>query len=998
MSSNSTTESDSEVVTVSNTAPNAGTVFDEAKSETTPVAATTTTAAAATAVGNSALNDTIARIDDQIALAQELAAVDPDDEDLFDLPQPLEFDEKLLMNLDVPPALNPFLDEYRKLQHALRKSQESEQRFVRKCQDLVRTISTTSEQIATLSKTHTEDCRTQQMIEKDLNSNRSTRDAATQEINERRSATEALRAEIVTLDEHVKNSTRELEVEQQNRLAAAEVRHSTLQTTLAMERDHVQYARQQNMQLHEKHADMLEMMRKAQEEVQKVKDSIQGVEEEVNSEKRMKASLDEQMKEAQSLVSERSTHVHMKRNLIEKAHSDLNASKEQYANATRVVAEHSQRYDELSDTARTLNEIVDATQAENNTVVDQQNVIHDELTADQNAVAQAKTDTIKWKKQLKTLQSMTKDIEQELRNMEEQKAELTNRTSLLKQQRVNLQFKVTNNTKQLDTCLREREVLHQNHRAKLDAVQKKELVLRMTKASLKNIKNEYQALLVSIRNYSKLVDMLRRDRAAHEAELSRRQLQRAKAEEEASQRDIHIAETQKTILLDESKLRQQQNILENVRSNRNFYCQTLAEQRAEMKNYKAKFHRLTLQIKNLKREIAEKDISFVTEHIYLEHVKHDIQSLKTHNDAVSNRIEESDLQSKQHSQQIIKLNSIIQAAEEEIQLQQKQFAAVRQEERVLNTQLVKRNDELAKLYEELQLQDTLLKQHADQYKDVVRDAFKLQAAKQQLIEMSQSIAVDESKFDDLKAAIAGHQRLLLDEQLRINALSEELKSSINVHRWRQLMDTDSEAFELIKKTQTLQKAIIKKHSEVERKEDVIRKQEKLYVDLRQILARQPGAEAAEQLQLYAKALRDKREKLKMMKNELEMYQSKVKNYSGDIGDLKQELQMLKLDYFARRRQQESGGDTGRVLDTESEAIWNDLTATHDMTVTDALDTKRSVQSYTTDNTALYTTDATLTQRTFDATYELTARSGKEASGGAGVDSEDNTVDVDDTIG
>jgi len=52
--------------------------------------------------------------------------------------------------------------------------------------------------------------------------------------------------------------------------------------------------------------------------------------------------------------------------------------------------------------------------------------------------------------------------------------------------------------------IREREVLAQQHAAKLDEAKRKELQLKMARSTLNNIKNEYSAYMSSIRNLSKV--------------------------------------------------------------------------------------------------------------------------------------------------------------------------------------------------------------------------------------------------------------------------------------------------------------------------------------------------------------------------------------------------------------------------------------------------------------------------------------------------------------
>merc|ERR1719446_2048725 len=79
---------------------------------------------------------------------------------------------------------------------------------------------------------------------------------------------------------------------------------------------------------------------------------------------------------------------------------------------------------------------------------------------------------------------------------------------------------------------------------------------------------------------------------------------------------------------------------------------------------------------------------------------------------------------------------------------------------------------------------------------------------------------------------------------------------MNVHRWRKLEGSDPATYEMIQKIQTLQKRLIAKTEEVVEKDLLIQEKEKLYVELKNILARQPGPEVAEQLSVYQTNLRE----------------------------------------------------------------------------------------------------------------------------------------------
>ena len=71
---------------------------------------------------------------------------------------------------------------------------------------------------------------------------------------------------------------------------------------------------------------------------------------------------------------------------------------------------------------------------------------------------------------------------------------------------------------------------------------------------------------------------------------------------------------------------------------------------------------------------------------------------------------------------------------------------------------------------------------------------------------------------------------------------------------------------MIQKIQTLQKRLIAKTEEVVEKELLIQEKEKLYVELKHILARQPGPEVAEQLQIYQQTMKEKTKQMKVLKN------------------------------------------------------------------------------------------------------------------------------------
>ena len=71
----------------------------------------------------------------------------------------------------------------------------------------------------------------------------------------------------------------------------------------------------------------------------------------------------------------------------------------------------------------------------------------------------------------------------------------------------------------------------------------------------------------------------------------------------------------------------------------------------------------------------------------------------------------------------------------------------------------------------------------------------------------------------------------------------------------------------------------------------------MYVELKNILARQPGPEVAEQLQVYSKNLKEKKNQMKAMKEELEMYKSQVDEYKYSLEKIDDKFSDLQDEFF-----------------------------------------------------------------------------------------------------
>merc|ERR1711865_204555 len=205
------------------------------------------------------------------------------------------------------------------------------------------------------------------------------------------------------------------------------------------------------------------------------------------------------------------------------------------------------------------------------------------------------------------------------------------------------------------------------------------------------------------------------------------------------------------------------------------------------------------------------------------------------------------------------------------------------------------------LYEKIKIQKSTLTKGEVQYEERMAE---IQLLKERLTEMNAERMVSQAQvanIDDLRNEVYQLQRELLQERTKIKALSEELERPLNVHRWRKLEGSDPQRFDMIRKIQALQRRLIGKTEEVVEKDLLIQEKEKLYIELKNILSRQPGPEVAEQLAVYQQNLKEKQKQMKAMNSELEMYKSQLDEYKNDIEYLTGQMSSVKEQWFSAMR-------------------------------------------------------------------------------------------------
>lgn len=373
--------------------------------------------------------------------------------------------------------------------------------------------------------------------------------------------------------------------------------------------------------------------------------------------------------------------------------------------------------------------------------------------------------------------------------------------------------------------------------------------------------------------------------------------------EQVKLREMTILDLQKKIAESDARLKQQQHLYEAVRSDRNQYSKNLIESQDEIAEMKRKFKIMNHQIEQLKEEIQAKDQAYVKERI--EHTKSekDKDTLKNELIRIKKQVSVAEASMKNFEAEVSKLNHIITDADVEHLRQKREYDIVINERDILGTQLIRRNDELALLYEKIKIQQASISQGEIGYRDRIEDLRVLKLRANALRRELHIQRAESTDLDLLRSEVYRLQRELLQDRTKVKALSEELENPNNAHRWRKLDGSDPGTHEMIQKIQALQKRLIAKTEEVVERDLLIQEKDKLYIELKNILARQPGPEIAEQLSIYQQGVRNKTKSMKATASELNMYQAQVNEYKFELERLTRELQDVKRQYYEQKRRE-----------------------------------------------------------------------------------------------
>lgn len=841
-------------------------------------------------------------------MAQDKADVEAFESSAFEA---LEKDfQEVLQELIGDKSLEHFRLEYEKLHRALKKSHESEKRLIKKCRDLNAEIVSNATKVQTALNLSKEDQATIANLKKEIERAWKMVEASHEKEQRAKETIHNLKVEIANLS-HLVEQGAGLSVNQENTVNSLIAQRDELLKARDKLEGQVAQLTQDNIVLTETAQKYESEKVQSEVEIADVKDRLNAKRTEEEREMRRRDRLEKELMELRQTMEGRERTLRQVKNEIKSQDETKDMLEKQLKEQRRVVESLTQDEEKLLRDISELKRMNKEEQHAKQRLVEENLNLGKDMKAKHEEIKNWTQERDKTKKALDILARRKALDDDERHELALSRASLKTDTENLIREIDVLKKSVEIDSKNIADIMRERESLNRGVIRNHERGAKQTDLVKLHEAKAKQFESEVTIVKSDVQAAIKEAYELDKAREKCGVDCSVANSKWMGYNEELKNRDNKISELKKNYADVKGKLAQQKQLYEAVRTDRNLYSKKLVESQDEIAEMKRKFKIMSHQIEQLKEEIKEKEEKLKKGQFAHNRMKKECENIKDQMEKAKKRQQQLNSLKETQQAEIKKLESRILDEEEERKQQKKKYEETISDRDVLGTQLIHRNDELALQYEKIKIQQRTLQGGELAYKQRLEESRALNIKEAQLKRKLHIGKQQVANIDDLKRQVFQLQRELLQERTKVKALSEELENPMNVHRWRKLEGSDPATYEMMQKVKTLQKRLISKTEEAVEKDLAIQEKEKLYLEMRNLLSKQPGPEVVEEVGKQQNSLKEKTKQMKAMAAELNMYHAQLNDYKDEIERLTKELQDTKRRYFEQRHREQLMKDTNK---------------------------------------------------------------------------------------
>ncbi|KAK7200587.1 hypothetical protein NESM_000114600 [Novymonas esmeraldas] len=798
--------------------------------------------------------------------------------------------------LDGEESLGHFRLEYEKLYRALKKSHTSENEIVTQCQQLTQELLSNAAKMQAAVKLAQGDHSTIEALKKEIEKAWRTVDVANEKDQRAREMVKTLKQEIQSLQSMMHDGT-SLSTDHTSTLEQLKLDNKRL---LTEGEDMTKQVETYTREMAERTSTLATLKTATEAAVQERKllaNRLELVRQEYNRERNARERAEYQCRELlltlktrEKALQERQDRLTTIEAAAEKHQTALSeqqrrrqALQQQLETAEKQLYHTEQSYNDSVDTTADLNERLQA--------------MEKQITATERKILETRDECAR----------VTRIEERDFREFDRLKQQIDN----VRKDEENMAYQEDTVRKRIAAVKREKQSL-QEALGLLDrecgALEKKgtqeEQLQAATQALIQNEAEQHAELEGCIAQETEIgrrlrdtLQRLEKERESCVTEVSQVSGQSNSAAEELKMAAVQVEEAQRKLEESERRLTQQQTKYEQMRAERNQLSKRLVDAQDEIVEYRQRVKVVDHQVQQFKEELAlkaRKCQSDTTQYKISKERLTKARQLVNDSTALFDLTKEEGERVGQVIKQLVK---VVQECDKNLSTQQRDFLRMSNERDTLAAQLIRRNDELGLLYQQLRILQATVNDGEAAFRDRLYDLRLLNLKSREVKHQSMLAQVRGADVAVTKDRLRTKQKEVLLEQAKVAALAEELENPQNESRWRRVGGADPSMVELDAKMKALQRSLLNKSEDCMKQELVLEEKQRLVMELQAMSARQPGPEVAQQLNAYQKDLQKKNAQMKLKASELNMSATHAAELRYEAARLRRELDETRQQYY-----------------------------------------------------------------------------------------------------
>ena len=793
-------------------------------------------------------------------------------------------------------SLGHFRLEYEKLYRALKKSHASEKQIVAQCQQLTQELLSNAAKMQAAVKLSQGDHSTIEALKKEIEKAWRTVDVANEKDYRAREMVQTLKQEIQSLQAMIHDGTNvsadtttsleQLKLDNKRLLADAEEMTkqvetyskeiAELTTSLAARKAATEANEQEKKQLTQR----LELVRQ-----------------EYNRERNARERAEYQCKELLLTLKTREKALQDRKDRLSAVEAAVSGRQSELEELQRKKVGLQQQLDtvdnQLFHTQQSYNDSVDTTTALNTRLQE----LEKQITATEKQVVEARDECVRVSRieerdfrEFDRLKQQIDSIRKDEENLAYQEDTVRKRIAAVQREKASLKEAVE---------LLDREcALLEKKGAKEESLQAATQKLVQNEADQQAELEECIAQETEVsRRLKDTLQRLEKEREDCVAEESQVSGQSSGAAEELKMAAVQVDEAQRKLEESERRLTQQQAKYEQMRSERNQLSKRLVDTQDEIVECKQRVKMVDHQVQQFKEELTLKMRKCQTDTSQYKMAKERLtKARQLVNDSTAS-FDATKEEGERIGQDIKQLVKVIQECDTNLSVQQHEFLKISNERDTLAAQLIRRNDELGMLYEQLRLLQATVNDGEAAYRDRLDDLRLLNLKAKEIQHQSMLAQTRGRDVATTKERLKQKQKNVLLEQAKVAALAEELENSQNESRWRRVGGAVPTMPELEAKMKLLQRQLLTKSEDCMKQEIALEEKQRLVRELQAMSARQPGPEVAQQLNAYQKDLQSKNVQMKLKASEICMTAMQTAELRYEVARLRREVEEKRQQYY-----------------------------------------------------------------------------------------------------